>query len=689
MPKHIIKALIMLLFSAHISATETQTHLLEEVTIIGDISQDKTGISPRAKKLLSVAGAANDPLKAIHALPGVTFSSGWESHDPVIRGSAPRDNAYYIDGIPAEYIFHVFGTSIFDKNVINTFDLKAAAFTGFYNNATGGVIDVALRAPKNQPFTTLINWSFLKAGIFIESGIGENMAFYASYRRSLLREYNALINLKKLASENQDGFRIKALPADQDYQVKYQWCLSPEHQLTLSAAGAFDDLAAEFSEGNNLVERDPDFAGTVEINKGFNHQGIQWQFDDKHNKQSFNAQFVHIHNVDHAFFGQDQSKEIAYHTYLFRTDWQKTLTQHHQIATRFWFESMRYQFHINAKTPPCTKSFEAECPTIDATYSRFDKSLSLQRPAFYLSDNIKLSNNQRSTLAINVVYDDYLKDMRIEPRISWDYFWGTSWLVYLKAGMYSQRPEILHVIKPTGNPKLNTERSNHYLGGIEYSPNESFSFRTELYFKTFQQLVVNVSAQQPDALYSNQAQGHAYGVEFLLTKHLTDKWYGWASLGLSKTERTNLSTQQDMPFEYDKPLIINFVSNYLLTERWHIGAKWSLQSGGRYTPITHLKDNEKFAGTQDPAYGKLNSERLPAYHQLDIRIEYTSPKTWGYWKFYADILNAYHQRNITAYEYAPNNKETIKPPKGFGRDVPVTTSTSLGVIPSIGVEVMF
>ena len=53
----------------------------------------------------------------------------------------------------------------------------------------------------------------------------------------------------------------------------------------------------------------------------------------------------------------------------------------------------------------------------------------------------------------------------------------------------------------------------------------------------------------------------------------------------------------------------------------------------------------------NPVYGKTNSERLPAYHKLDVRADRTYIfKTWEM-DFYAEILNLYGRSNVVDYEY--------------------------------------
>ena len=88
--------------------------------------------------------------------------------------------------MPVGYIFHLFGDSIFNENVVRDFSLHPAAFGSQYGNATGGVFDVQLRDPKNQDITTTVDDSLLKTGVMVEGGVNDDQAYYLSYRSSLI-----------------------------------------------------------------------------------------------------------------------------------------------------------------------------------------------------------------------------------------------------------------------------------------------------------------------------------------------------------------------------------------------------------------------------------------------------------------------------------------------------------------------
>jgi len=161
------------------SENETDQQV-EEILVIGSRKANYTEITESAEKLVEMPGSFGDPLGAITALPGVILPAG--GGEPAVRGSSPNDNRYYIDGIPAGYIFHQFNTSILDKNVIQDFQVFTAGFGAQYSGATGAVFDVRLRDPQYTDFTTTINASLLRAGVFFESAVTENSAFYLSMR---------------------------------------------------------------------------------------------------------------------------------------------------------------------------------------------------------------------------------------------------------------------------------------------------------------------------------------------------------------------------------------------------------------------------------------------------------------------------------------------------------------------------
>jgi hypothetical protein len=659
----------------------------EEVLVVGKTGTAPTEMNLETERLLGIAGAANDPLQAIFALPGVTFSSsdGPGGSEPVIRGSAPQDNAYFIDLIPASYIFHLFGNSIFDEHVISSFDLYPAAFSSKYGNATGGILDVTLREPRNQDFTTTLHTSLLTAGALVESRISENQSLYATYRRSTM---DLLIDEEDLDVDDDDdeGFQIDELPISDDYQLKYSWRLDENNSLSVVAAGATDTLAATFEETHQDVLRDPDFAGPASLEQGFDSQGIVWSWRDGNRELTSIAS--HISESNDLIYGRDQHEKTDSDRYLSRVFYRQAFNDSHSLSAGLSLEDVTYELDFNAKAVACN-DLDPDCSTVDAAYVLYRDTLDVFTHELYMEDRWSISDELALTFGFNYSNDDYLGDGRIEPRMRFEYQVNDKLSTYVSVGQYSQLPQLREMIEVLGNPSLTTVKSDHYVWGISQRLGGDWRWSADIYYKDMTDIVISSEQDRSAENYSNGAKGSAYGAEFLIRKDLSDRWYGWASLSVSESDRTKTATEETIRFEHDKPILFNLVGNRLLGDSWTIGFRWNYQSGGRYTPVVDLLPSSTHPNVLEPVYGKLNSEQYPDYHRLDFRAEYTRPKDWGHWKFYADVLNVYDQENVASYEYAPNGKKLISPPSGYGQRVPVTQTTRDEFFPSIGFEVQF
>jgi hypothetical protein len=657
----------------------------EEVLVVGKKGKPSTEMKKETELLLGIAGAATDPLQAIYSLPGVTFTSddGPGGAEPVIRGSAPQDNAYFIDLVPVSYIFHLFGNSIFDKYVISSFDLHPAAFSSKYGNATGGIIDVTLREPRNDSFTTTLHTSLLTAGGLIESGIGEHQAVYATYRRSTM---DLLLDEEDFEDEDEEGFTVDELPISDDYQLKYSWQIDESNNLSFVAAGATDTVAATFAETHQEALQDPDFAGPAAIKLGFDSQGLVWNW--RGDNRELTTILSHISENFGLIYGRDQHQSADTNRLLSRILYRQQLNDRHTLSAGLSLADIRYDIDFYAKFVVCG-DLDPDCPSVDAQYVAYRDTLDVFAHEVFVEDRWTLGEKHALTLGLNYSSDDYLGGGRVEPRLRYDYKFNDNLASYVAAGQYSQLPQLGEMIDVLGNPDLDTVKSDHYVWGLTQGLGQGWRWGADIYYKNMQDVVISAAQDATATNYSNGAEGSAYGVEFLVRKDLTDRWYGWAALSLSKSDRTNTVTGETVKFEHDKPILFNLVGTHLIGKHWSVGFRWTYQSGGHYTPIVDLVPSTRYPDVMEPVYGELNSQKYPDYHRLDLRADYTRPTGFGYWKIYVDVLNAYNQRNISNYEYAPDGRELISPPPGYGANVPVTKETSIGIFPSIGFEFQF
>jgi outer membrane receptor protein involved in Fe transport len=283
-----------------------------------------------------------------------------------------------------------------------------------------------------------------------------------------------------------------------------------------------------------------------------------------------------------------------------------------------------------------------------------------------LKDRWKISEPLTLVFGGRASYDDYLDKHVVEPKLSAEYYVMKDTLVTAGWGRYHQFPAGYQVIEGFGNPHLDYEKADHYDVGVEQQVSNGWSIKVDEYYKKLYSLVI---PYQPEN-YINGGSGKAYGTEILIKKSLTTDWWGWLSVGYSKTERNNDITGEKFSTAYDQPYIINLVYTWKITPKWTFGAKWRYQSGAPFTPVIGTDTSGR------PNYGPLGSERLPAYHRLDLRV---SAEVWsGMQKvsFYVDLINAYNHKNISGYDY--NADYTSR-----------KSITELPILPAVGVQMAF
>ena len=665
-------------------SSHKNNHSIEEVVIHGNNQEfNPTTIDPETAKLINSAGAANDPLFALQSLPGVTFVSD-ESAEPAVRGSSPNDNSYFIDFVPAKYIFHAFGSSIFRPETVQQFQLLPAAFSSSYGNATGAIVDVRLRDPVNQPLHTTLNYSLIKAAAFLEGGITDTQAFYLSLQRSMLDVYYSPDN-----EPDEEGVKLDTVPRESDYQFKYVWHLADQHKLSFLALGSDDNVAATFTENSVEAAEDPDFKGPASLSTEFNSQGLIWDWNIKNSGSYLKSALSKSNDKESFTYGGGQFERTK-NNYLFaKTHLGFSCGNNHQLLTGITLEQRTLNYDIDTKVANCDE-INPDCNFTDAEYFRLKNQIKIKQYNTFIEDQWQLTENLQLTSGLHLTRDNYLKDPITEPRLRLGYRTGRH-TINIAYGKHHQFPEEQYFIPILGNPKIKSPKANHYAIAVENDRANPWHWKTEIYYKQLEDLILAIHESSPDAInnYSNEGEGQTYGLELLLNRKAINRWSGWLTLSLAKSNRKHGRTGKKVPFEFDRPAILNLVGNYRINELWTMGFKWRIQSGALYTPIVDLKPSERFDDIMLPVYGETYSERASVYHRLDLRFErFRSYAKFDY-RFYIDLLNAYAQENIEEYYYAPKGTELVSPPAGYGKNIPVQKGTGMEFYPSLGFEISF
>ena len=154
----------------------------------------------------------------------------------------------------------------------------------------------------------------------------------------------------------------------------------------------------------------------------------------------------------------------------------------------------------------------------------------------------------------------------------------------------------------------------------------------------------------------NTTDGYAQGAEIMVRYN-----YGKASMlsvsyAYAKSKIRNAAGEETFR-DFDQPHTIIINNIFRLPGHWNISLMWLYHTGYPYTPtkvdfIQYRPDREGIVLFYETGF--KNSERLPDYRSLDIRVE----KTWYLGKnqltAYINFINVFNRENVKSYWWYPD-----------------------------------
>ncbi|MEQ3515261.1 TonB-dependent receptor [Pseudoalteromonas sp. BZB3] len=640
--------------SVHADEQKPQNKEMEHIEVLYKRSSITSEITEDTEKLIEMPGALGDPLRAVYALPGVVAAGGSMS-EPAVRGSSPSDNIFEVDFMPAGYIFHDFGSSIFNRHIIQDFQLYSAGYGAGYSNATGAVFDVTLRNPKYQPITTTLDFSMFNAGVFVEGQATQNTAFYFSARKSTLPLFFS--EGEELEDDDGEltGVIINDAPDDHDYQGKWLWDINANNTLTFNFTGAQDSAAAGFNERAELAQKTPEFQGDARFIREFTSQNILW---DHYNK---NYHFrVGLGVLDHSgrleygkratltngYFEEESEKQTTLKAQL-----NYRLNNQHRLVTDVGFYDNETTYKYDSFQYLCTE-LDPDCDLKKGERISGKQTAGADSGFVGVTHIWQINDKLQTETGVQFQHNKLTEENFVQPRLALNYYLSDSSTITAKFGQYNRQQDIDYILPEVGNPKLKSQSANHTTLGFAQELENEWSWSVEAYYKTMDDLPLAIAEDAPDAqnLYANDVEGRAYGVDFLINKNKTDNWYGWLAFSYAKSERTDLRNNVTRDYYADTPFVFNAVFNYEINELWQGGFNFTARSGQAYTPIVGVRENPDFDNRFLPVYGEPFSERHDLYHRLDIRFE-RKTRVFGLdGKLILELMNAYGQDNVSSID---------------------------------------
>jgi outer membrane receptor for ferrienterochelin and colicin len=651
-----------------------------------------------AVEIATYPGGNNDVVQVAQSLPGVSPSIGGFRNDLIIRGGAPNETVYYLDGMEVPNINH-FATQgsaggpvgLLNISFINDVTLSTSAFGAEYDNPLSGVLQFSQRDGNRYESNTNIRISATDAAFTFEGPLFKANAeesktsMIFSVRRSYLQALFKLI-----------GLPIR--PDYWDYQYKLSHKIDNYNDLYFMGLGSIDDFTVERpDEYDEIAEAVLEQAPYIE--QRTNSVGLTWRrrFKDGSGFMQNTLSTNRLKNIYTTYQIPETRTGI-----IFRNDAVESEIKLRHKTTKFignWKLSGGFNIQHSDYSNDTKNNVDNIFYSSDINFQKFGLFASASRS--YLNNKLSMSLGFRMDDDNFTTQSNLLKTF--SPRISLSYEMINNWFASASVGRYYKLPPYTILgFRDNSNILLNDNieytRSDHYVAGIQYVPNPSARISIEGFYKRYNNYPVSIidgiSLANKGAdfeVLGNEditaiGKGKTYGLEFQYQQKLRNNFYSIFSYTYFFSKFSGLDSSEFKPSVWDSRHLISFVGGYKLKKNWEISSRYRFAGRTPYVPA----DLDQTLITYPEIslnYNRLGEEKIDVFSQLDARVD----KKWNYKKWslniFLEVQNLLMQSIPTPPEYglARDNLGDLITPRSL-TELDQDTDTP---IPSIGIVIDF
>ena len=605
-----------------------------EVTVRDDLPSGVTQHRLTQRELATAPGSLGDAVRALQNLPGVVpLPLG--SSQLIVRGTAPTDTLFYIDGLMVLDVYHLWGlSSVVPTEMLERLDYYPGNYGVKYGRGMGGMIELGVRDPNpDGRYHGLAQLDVVDARILLEGPVpgAKKWSFIGGVRRSHL-----------------DAVAMPVLgwdlsPAYYDYQFFVIHRPSPRSRLRVGFMGADD--AFRFSDDGGVVRTDYDIAN-----------GFLYFTSSYENHFAKNATWSHTlafgriyQRFELSSNERNYTAESPIHPLAARTElgWQMLPWASVKLGTDLQYAPFRVKLQVPSQGATSNQP--------DAR-SAYDPLVKLEttdvylRPGAYAEMTVTPVERLRATAGLRADYARDTSQLDLSPRLALRYDLVRSphrTTVKGGVGLFYQPPLTEQSLVGYGNKGLHSSRAVQTSLGLEREFGADVEGSVEGFYYDLHDLVERRPDSQGNLQNVNSGEGYTLGLESLLRIKPTSRFYGWVAYTLSRSMRRGAPGEELVLYEYDTTHILTGLASYRLGRGWELGGKWQYISGRPYTPrVGALYSSSE--NSYIPILGATNSARYPAYHELDLRAQ----KRWeigpsGSITAYLDLINVYGNDRVT------------------------------------------
>ena len=600
-------------------------------------------------------GANRDISRIVQSYPGVAFSPIGYRNDLIVRGGSPSENRFYLDGVEIPNINH-FSTQgasggpvgILNADLIREVNFYTGAFPTDKGNALSSVLDFKLRDGDMERNSLKATLGASEVSLASNGHLGKKTSYLVSVRQSYLQFLFDMLGLP-------------FLPTFTDAQFKLKTRFDARNELTVLGLGGIDKMKLNTKADDEDNEYILSYLPKIQ-QETFTLGAVYRHYAGAH-VQSVVASHSYLNNRNTKYQQNDESDPEHLMLRLRSTEQNTQLRLENSSSFRNWKvtvgTSLDYSQYSNNTFQ---KIYTDRAQTFD-----YHTYLGIMRWGLFGTVNYT-SIDERFTASLGLRadannYSAAMKDLsdQLSPRLSLSYQLTEHWSLSGNAGLYYQLPPYTALGFKNNNGLYANKYALRYMQvsqgsvGLNWRKGDTFEVSVEGFYKDYDKIPLSVADGIPltckgndygvigNELLTSTAQGRSYGAELLLKWLIAKKLNLASSFTLFKSEYRTDKESEYIASAWDNRFIFNLRGTYNLPRHWSVGMKVSCIGGAPYTPYDADKSSLVTAwnaqGKPYYDYTRYNEERLPAFTQVDIRIDKTFYLKRCMLGFYIDLQN--------------------------------------------------
>ncbi len=585
----------------------------------------RTGV--RVEEARRVPGTQGDAAKVVQSLPGVARPA-FGGDKLVVWGAAPRDTRVYVDGVEIPALYHLGGVrSVLPADLVRSLELVPGGFGVEHGRSLGGVVRLETRELP-EGLHGFVAADLLDASAMVTASPLPRLRLAVSGRYGWLDRI--------LLGAIRDVGDFVPIPRYDDEQVKVTLALRDDEELGLLFLATHDKLRRAVASPDPAETRAEDtvtsayrfilryariFPDGASVTVS---PSVGW--DRATSATSFGAVPTYT-DADSVRYGV-------------RAVWRQRLAPRLTATAGMDFQGSHTQ---NGRYGSLTLPPREGDPYVfgqppGAEIANDDWTTEIVDAAPFAGAELALGP---LTLAPGLRVDAFLiEGDRLLPRVGLAPATGFSRLEWSadprlsavlrvapgvsvsgSAGLYHQPPAAEDLSATFGSPALRLERGWQATLGAAAALGAVATVEATGFWKSLADLVVRSRAPSPALAHAlvQTGEGHGYGVQLLVRRELARGLFGWIAYTFSRAERKDEADPLYRLFDHDQPHVLAAVASWEVGG-WAFGGRARYASGAPRTPV----DGAFYDARDDryePIMGLQNSIRIPAFFQLDLRID--------------------------------------------------------------------